>query len=183
MPIAAAVLAAALVALLVFRFVVTLRTEMADFLPQGGTPAAQLLLDQLRAGPATSLILIGIEGAPPDRLARVSQAMTDRLAASGAFTFVGNGRQGLDQADEKFLFDHRYLLSDVTKPEAFTPAALGRISRGCCRDSPPRPPRWSRSSASPIRRGRSSRWPGSGRGKAVFAGLTACGLRRSATAR
>ncbi len=46
---------------------------MADFLPAGGTPAARLMLDELRSGPATSLILIGIEGAPPAELARISR--------------------------------------------------------------------------------------------------------------
>ena len=117
-------LAAALIAVLCFRFVVTLRTDMADFLPQGGTPPARLMLDQLRSGPATSLILIGIEGAPPVELARISRAMTAALDASGRFAFVGGDQQGLDETDEQFLFAHRYLLSDVTMPAAFAVPAL-----------------------------------------------------------
>ena len=48
---------------------------MADFLPAGQTPATKLMLDELRSGAAASLVLIGIEGASPDDLARISRSV------------------------------------------------------------------------------------------------------------
>ena len=122
-PIVLALLGAGLVAVLCFRFVV-LRSDLADFLPQGGTPAARLMLDQLRSGPATSLVLIGIENAPAAELARISRAMQATMAASGRFASVTGGEAALDGPDEQFLMAHRYLLSPVTTSEAFTAPAL-----------------------------------------------------------
>ncbi len=124
-PILAALAAAVLLAVLTFRFI-DLRTDMTEFLPIGNTEAAKLMMRELRSGAATSIILIGLEGAPPDELARISQAMAARLGASGLFAFVGNGDASLDPAAEQFLFGHRYLLSPASTAEAFTPAALRR---------------------------------------------------------
>lgn len=111
-------------ATLVIRDAVILRSDLAALLPQGGTPAARLMLDELRSGPATSLILIGLEGAKADTLARIDKTMTAALIRSRLFTFVENGQQSLNEADLQFLFVHRYLLSPVTTAAAFEPAAL-----------------------------------------------------------
>ena len=116
-------LAAALFATLVFHFV-SLRTDMADFLPVGRTLAARLMLDEIRTGPAASMILIGIEGAPTPALARISQALVSSLDRSGQFALIENGEQRLGGREEKFLFGHRYLLSSVTTPAAFDVPAL-----------------------------------------------------------
>jgi predicted exporter len=115
--------AAVLLAVLVFRFI-DLRTDMTEFLPVGHTEAAKLMLRELRSGAATSIILIGLEGAPPAELARMSQAMAARLDASGLFAFVSNGDATLDPATEQFLFENRYLLSPASSSSAFAPAAL-----------------------------------------------------------
>lgn len=123
LPVVAALLVAAALAACVFRFV-TLRMDMLDFLPAGSGAASRLMLQELRSGPATSLILLGIQNAPPDELARISLAMTTTLGHSGDFSFVENGRKGLDEAALQYLFSRRYLLSPVTSAAAFAVPAL-----------------------------------------------------------
>ncbi len=128
-PILAALLAAALLTVLILRLV-DLRTDMADFLPAGRTEGARLMVQQLRSGAAASLILAGIEAAPPAELARISREMAAGLNRSGLFAVVGNGEHGLDRSDEQFLFARRYLLSPVTTAHAFeTPALRGDLER------------------------------------------------------
>ncbi len=105
---------------------VTVRSDIAAFLPAGRTPAARVMLQQLRSGPATSLILLGIEGAPPAALARISRDMAALLGRSGAFSLVENGQDALAGQDALFLFRHRYLLSPTTTTAAFTTASLHR---------------------------------------------------------
>lgn len=123
-PILASLAFAALMTLGVFRFV-EIRTDMADFIPTGQTEAARFMLREIRSGAAANLILIGIEGAPPTELARISARMGDALSQSDLFRIVQNGRQALAGGpDEQWLFDNRYLLSSVTTPTTFTEAAL-----------------------------------------------------------
>ncbi len=101
-----------------------LSADIADFLPQGGNEDTRFMLDQVRQGPAASLLLFGIEGAPPAALAAISRDFAARLGASGQFRFVQNGDNLAGGAEQEFLFRHRYLLSPATRPEAFTEAAL-----------------------------------------------------------
>jgi len=49
-------------------------------------------VDQLREGAVSRLMLIGIEGAPPQRLARLSEGLTAKLATLPAFAYVNNAR-------------------------------------------------------------------------------------------
>ncbi|WP_165982592.1 MMPL family transporter [Dankookia rubra] len=101
-----------------------LRTDLADFLPAGRTPASAFLVRELQSGAATTLLLAGIEGAPPAELARISRETAAGLRASGRFDFIGDGTLSLSEAEQAFLFRYRYLLSPETRPEAFTAAAL-----------------------------------------------------------
>ena len=120
----AALAGAALLTGLVFSHV-EIHTDMTDFLPQGRSDAARLMLQELRSGVATSLVMLGIEGSPPDALARISRDVTNALDRSGQFAFVSNGADRLlGSAEQQLLFSHRYLLSSVTTPEAFTVPAL-----------------------------------------------------------
>lgn len=124
-PILLALAVAAGVAAIVFSRI-TLRTDMADFLPDGRTPAARFMLGELRAGEATRLILIGIEGAAPDELARISRDVRAALDKSGQFALVNNGEGLTDGATEPPLFAQRYLLSPATTAAAFEVPALRR---------------------------------------------------------
>jgi predicted exporter len=101
-----------------------LSTDLSAFLPRSPTPAQQLLVDQLREGIVSRLVLVGIEGAGPPRLAALSEALRTRLARDPTFVYVNNGAQELIEADGRFLFEHRYLLSPEVAPARFTAAGL-----------------------------------------------------------
>jgi predicted exporter len=103
---------------------VEVRTGLAEFLPAGRTRASEFLVNELRSGAASSLLLAGIEGAPPDELARISRATGAALRASDRFGFVGDGTTGLGEAEQATLFRFRYLLSPDTRPESFEAPAL-----------------------------------------------------------
>ena len=103
---------------------VSLRGDIADFLPAAQTDEAAFLLRELREGAGTRLLLAGIEGAAEAELARVSRAMADALGASGLFAIVANGAPRIEEAEAALLFAHRYALSPAATPEAFTEAAL-----------------------------------------------------------
>jgi predicted exporter len=103
---------------------VEVKTGLAEFLPPGRTRAGEFLVGELRSGAASSLLLAGIEGAPPEELARISRATGAALRASGRFSFVGDGATALGEAEQALLFRHRYLLSPDTRPETFEVPAL-----------------------------------------------------------
>ena len=123
LPLFVAVLVAAAVTALTFR-VADVRTDMAAFLPAGRTEASRFMLQQLQGGAASSLILAGIEGAPPAELARISTAIGATLERSSLFVLVSNGARALDGPDAAWLFAHRYQLSPGVTAEAFTADAL-----------------------------------------------------------
>ena len=66
-------------------------TDLSAFLPRSPTPAQQLLLEQIRYGLASRLILVGIEGANAPTRARLSKHVAGRLRADPAFVTVNNG--------------------------------------------------------------------------------------------
>ena len=98
--------------------------DLSAFLPQSPTPTQRLLVDQLRDGVASRLIIIGLEGGDAAARARVSSRMAAAMRADQRFTSVSNGEQaGLDK-DREYLFDHRYVLSESVTPDRFTAAGL-----------------------------------------------------------
>jgi predicted exporter len=98
--------------------------DLSAFLPRSPTPAQQLMLDQLRVGLASRLILAGIEGADAPTRARISMQLAQRLRADPAFAAVDNGEAVGTGRDRTFLFDHRYLLSPAVTPERFSVEGL-----------------------------------------------------------
>jgi predicted exporter len=99
-------------------------TDLSAFLPAHPTPTQQLLVDQLRDGPASRLILIAIEKGDAAQRARVSIAMANRLRQDPQFSSVSNGELIAAQRDREFLFQHRYLLSESVNAERFSSAGL-----------------------------------------------------------
>ncbi len=94
-------------------------TDLSAFLPRNPTPGQQLLMDQLRDGLASRLILVGIEGADAPARARLSKQTAALLRADPAFAAVNNGEAVNTGRDRAYLFNHRYLLSPAVTPAHF----------------------------------------------------------------
>ena len=99
-------------------------TDLSAFLPRTPTPEQQLLMDQLRDGLASRLILVGIEGADAPTRARLSRQIAGQLRADTSFVTVDNGEPVNTERDRAYLFNNRYLLSPAVTPERFSPAGL-----------------------------------------------------------
>jgi predicted exporter len=99
-------------------------TDLSAFLPANPTPTQQLLVDQLRDGPASRLILFAIEGGDAAARARASALMVNRLRKDPQFSMANNGATDEQQSDREFLFKHRYLLSGSVTAERFSVAGL-----------------------------------------------------------
>src|SRR6201997_5672622 len=95
-------------------------TDLSAFLPQSPTATQRLLVDQLRDGLASRLIIVAIEGSDAPGRARISVAMAARLYADPQFVAISNGESAGTDRDRAFLFEHRYLLSESVTPERFT---------------------------------------------------------------
>ena len=107
---------------------VTARTtyvaDLSAFLPSTPTADQAVLLDQLRTGIATKLVLIGIEGGSPEARSEASLQLAQALRQSGAFETVNNGDASPWQDAGTFLFEHRYLLSPAVDAQRFTADGL-----------------------------------------------------------
>ncbi len=92
---------------------ISIRTDMTEFLPAGRTQAAKLVMEEARAGTATGLILVGLEGADIADLARISRAMAAALTKTELFRLVAGGEAALPPSALQDLFARRYLLADA----------------------------------------------------------------------
>jgi predicted exporter len=100
--------------------------DLSAFLPRAPTAGQRLLTEELRAGFASRLIMVAIEGADASTRARVAAALAQRLRATPAFAEVSDGdAAGLTRTAD-FLLKHRYALSDAVTPERFTSDGLHR---------------------------------------------------------
>ena len=99
-------------------------TDLEAFLPEAPTPAQQLLVDQLRDGIVSRLLLVAVEGDNEERLSAISHVMSRELSADAAFVGVNNGSQELLATDAAFLIKHRYLLSPAVQEGRFSAARL-----------------------------------------------------------
>jgi predicted exporter len=102
----------------------TITTDISAFLPRAPTPAQQMLVEQLRDGVVSRLILIGIEGAAPETLARASRQTAAALRKREEFSSVNNGESAAFAGDRDFLWRNRYLLSPAVAPGRFTADGL-----------------------------------------------------------
>ncbi|HEX9451450.1 MAG TPA: MMPL family transporter [Burkholderiales bacterium] len=100
--------------------------DLAAFLPSSPSPIQRFLVDELREGVVSRLILVGIEGREQDKLAAVSRALAARLEKNEGFVYVANGAQDSLRADGEFLLRNRYVLSPAVTPERFTAAGIRR---------------------------------------------------------
>src|SRR5258708_33092723 len=79
-------------------------TDLSAFLPASPTPTQQLLVDQLRDGPASRPILIAIEGGDAGARVRVSVAMAARLRRDRQCSSVNNGEPVTAERDRALVF-------------------------------------------------------------------------------
>ncbi|MES2356417.1 MAG: MMPL family transporter [Pseudomonadota bacterium] len=98
--------------------------DLSAFLPRTPTPAQQLLVEQLRDGVVSRLILIGLEGDTPEALAQISKRLATQLRKTDRFASINNGEDTGLEKDRDFLWQHRYLLSPAVTADHFSPAAL-----------------------------------------------------------
>lgn len=99
---------------------VSVNTDLGAFLPPAATRVQEILVDQLRAGASSRLLLVGIDGADEAALAKASRELARRLDASGAFGTVTNGEPERFAPDRDRLFALRYALSPGVRPERFS---------------------------------------------------------------
>lgn len=98
--------------------------DMSAFMPRNPTPAQKIMVDQLRDGVVSRLILVGVDGAPTPVLAQISKNMAAQLRGNSELVAVNNGeRIGLEK-DFDLLWHNRYVLSDAVTPQHFTAQGL-----------------------------------------------------------
>lgn len=98
--------------------------DMSFFLPARPSAEQQVLVDQLKEGVVSRLLMVAVEGGDPAGRAAASRQLRARLGALPEFVSVQNGESGSQDADRDFLFAHRYLLSPAVTPARFTEEGL-----------------------------------------------------------
>ena len=110
--------------------------DLRKFMPAPRTPAQTLLIEEMGEGPGSRLLLVALSGADPATLAKQSQALRARLAASPRFAMVENGGEGLEAIPAR-LRPYRYLLSDTLDHaplDATHSFRLGLVADNCWLD-------------------------------------------------
>jgi predicted exporter len=98
--------------------------DLSAFLPRAPSARQELLVDQLREGPASRLLLMGIDGGDADARTQLSMALARKLQLDPAFMSISNGAALSGQHEREFVFKHRYLLSETVTAQRFTVAGL-----------------------------------------------------------
>ncbi|WP_321785393.1 MMPL family transporter [Paraburkholderia sp. J94] len=99
-------------------------TDLSAFLPRAPSAGQRVLVEQLRDGLVSRLILVGIEGGDASSRARLSREIGATLRADPQFAAVHNGEAVNDARDQQFVYAHRYALSPSVTPQRFTAAGL-----------------------------------------------------------
>lgn len=86
-------------------------SDLRLFLPKPATPAERILLEELKEGPGTRLLLVALSGADTATLAAVSDQVTRSLRVHPLFSRVENGTIDPDPRLFELVVKYRYLLS------------------------------------------------------------------------
>jgi predicted exporter len=100
--------------------------DLSAFLPRTPSAGQRVLVEQLRDGLVSRLILVGIEGGDAAGRATLSRGVAAALRAQPAFAAVNNGEPVDAARDSRFIYAHRYLLSPDVTPQRFSEAGLHR---------------------------------------------------------
>jgi predicted exporter len=98
--------------------------DLSAFLPRSPSPTQRVLVDQLRDGLASRLILVAIDGGYEATRATLSRRVAATLRADPQFAAIHNGSGQSDARNEQFIFAHRYVLSPDVTPQRFTSQGL-----------------------------------------------------------
>ena len=98
--------------------------DMSAFLPRSPTPTQQIMVEQLRDGVVSRLILVGVDGAPAPVLAQISKGMAAKLRGNSELAAVNNGERASLEKDFELLWRNRYLLSDAVTAQRYTTQGL-----------------------------------------------------------
>ncbi|MBA9845108.1 MAG: MMPL family transporter [Ralstonia sp.] len=98
--------------------------DLSAFLPRSPSAEQRVLVDQLREGLVSRLILVGIEGGDAATRATLSKQLAARLRTDTQFNAVNNGEPVSEARDRQFIFDHRYVLSPAVTPQRFSAEGL-----------------------------------------------------------
>src|ERR1700735_556931 len=91
-------------------------TDMSAFLPSSPEPAQQILVDKVKDGVASRLILVGLEGSTAAMRAVLSRTIGTALRARDEFALVENGADEIGKTDQDYVWSNRYLLNpDVVR--------------------------------------------------------------------
>ena len=80
----------------------TFDTDLAAFLPKSPTKEQQFLIDELRSGILSRLILVGIEGGDASTRATLSKETAKLLRADPTFATINNGEPVNVERDRAF---------------------------------------------------------------------------------
>ncbi|KVO42909.1 hypothetical protein WK11_14775 [Burkholderia ubonensis] len=98
--------------------------DLSAFLPRSPSTGQRVLVDQLRDGLVSRLILVAIDGDTAAARAVLSRRMAAALRDDPQFAAVNNGEPVDDARDQQFIVAHRYLLSPSVTPQRFTADGL-----------------------------------------------------------
>ncbi|KDB10451.1 MMPL domain protein [Burkholderia sp. lig30] len=98
--------------------------DLSAFLPRSPSAGQRVLVEQLRDGLVSRLILVAIDGGDAPTRAAVSRQLAATLRGDAQFAAVGNGEALADARDQQFIFDHRYVLSPAVTPQRFSVEGL-----------------------------------------------------------
>lgn len=102
----------------------TFTADLSAFLPRAPSAEQRLLVDQLREGFVSRLMLVAIEGGDAKGRAELSRRTAAALRSEPQFASVNNGEPVTQARDQQFIFEHRYLLSPSVSPARFSPQGL-----------------------------------------------------------
>jgi predicted exporter len=98
--------------------------DLSSFLPAAPTEQQRLLVDQLRDGAISRVMMVGIQGGDAVGRAALSRGLAERLRADARFGSVSNGIATGFERERDLIIANRYLLSPNVTPERFEAAGL-----------------------------------------------------------